>query len=174
MLSACPLHWRTEDERDFTSITVLAELIDETDLRCSPAAYNFIVRPKTEPSSPDDRTRRPHSVPDARLEFRGCNTPADMPPTHSGYKSYSVFSAPCQAGVTLIAFNGEEDGEGDPPPSRMLATFTVDGKVHFKSIDAILPRDFLPATRSLYVDHYSGAVYFYSAESRSIVILYFD
>lgn len=40
----CALHWRDESERDLVSITVLADVYSESDVRDFPVVFSFLLR----------------------------------------------------------------------------------------------------------------------------------
>lgn len=219
MLSVCSLHWRDKTERDLVSITVLADVYSESDVRDFPAVYSFLLRvgpgdgglglgleantadniisqsipilpalptPTTVPISNELPNRElvpgVHGLPLLRLIFCGHTEIANMASSIQDFSTYSILSPPSHCAKAVFAFHGDGVGVGPglvyshdhlhPGSARTLATF-AQGQVLFCSIDH-LTLAHPPATRSLYMEFYSGAVYYASADSHAVVILHFD
>lgn len=187
MLSVCSPHWQYDTEREILSITVLADVYSENELRDFPVVYAFLLWPpanvsppgythlqtaaKNEPSS-CIRSPEPRSEPLPSLSFRGRTELAGIHASiQHEFSTYSILSPPSRTGTAVIAFHNER--ESDPSsPTRTLATFAR-GQVLFRSIDHITSAN-PSATRSLYIEFYSGAVYYTTANSDAVVIQYFD
>lgn len=206
MLSMCALHWRDESERDLVSITVLADVYSESDVRDFPVVFSFLLRvgpgdgglgantvdniisrliaptqiPNSNVISNGELVPGTHGAPLPQLFFCGHTEIANTASSMEDFSTYSILSPPSRSATAVFAFHN--DGVGIGPvnghdyhqsgPERMLATF-AQGQVLFSPIDH-LTLAHPPATRSLYIEFYSGAVYYASADSDAVVILHFD
>ena len=78
---------------------------------------------------------------------------------------------PSQAGSTVLAFHDELSSE--TRFARTLATFTPGKEVTIRILDDTVVGG-KPATFSLNVEFYSGAIYYVTKDLQSVVIRYLD
>lgn len=149
-LSVCSLDWKEKEGRDSTAVTILADVYSEA--HAFPVAYYFLIIPTV--NAP------PRIIP------HGSTAYADF------YGTYGFLSTPSRAGTTVISYyNNTRD---DVHLNRMLVTFSGN-EVRARQIEPIyLQGTQAPATRSLFVEPYSGAVFYATANSEAVVIYHFD
>lgn len=149
-LSVCSLDWKETAGRGSTAVTLLADVYSEA--HEFPVAYYFLIIPTGDAP--------PRIIP------HGSTVYADFCGT------YGFLSTPSRAGTTVIAYcNNTRD---DVHPNRMLVTFSGN-EVRARQIEPIYFQGTqAPATRSLFVEPYSSAVFYATANSEAVVIYHFD
>jgi len=150
-ISVCSFDWKETVERGSFVVIILADVYSET--YEFPVAYHFLVT--TAEDGP------PRIVPRGSTAY-----------VHD-YNTYTLISTPSRAGTTVIACYNDAARDG-VNPNRMLITFSQT-QVLARQIDPIYFQGTqAPATRSLFVEPYNGAVFYATANSETIVIYNFD
>ncbi|KAH8109139.1 hypothetical protein DFH11DRAFT_1629972 [Phellopilus nigrolimitatus] len=157
MLSVCTSHWKPAAERDGIAITVLLDVYNAETTRDFCVANFFLLESVSDTA---DAGASGHP----RLSHLGLpeSIALDEQPN-----MFSLMSPPSQAGATAISFYNKTLHRDPPEVVRKLATISREKEVVFSSLD-------LPYAASLSVESYSGALYFPTIDSTSIVIQYFD
>lgn len=159
--SACNFHWKEQWEQKL-DITVICDLYRENDTREWPVLEFLSFRLDLKP------VYEGQAIEPTFVSLGGSRALL----ADKNYSSYSVLSPPSQARATVVAFHIDDRREGE----RTLRAYTCypDGKeLKINEFDA-KALGHRPATHSLNMEFYSGAIYFVEAEKQNVIIQYFD
>lgn len=152
-------------------ITVLGDAYTEYNYSEFPVADFFSFNPdgpSTE-SEPGHHEGLPLFTPRGRSQMENFD---------KQYNMYSITTPPAQAGASVLAFH--DDRSHEPRFARTFATFVPgekEVKVQMLGLGLEKGEDTSarkPATASLGVEFYSGAVYYVTSDLGSVVIQYMD
>ncbi|KAL5532090.1 hypothetical protein ACEPAF_5654 [Sanghuangporus sanghuang] len=160
-LSLCTFHWREEGKRHDSVITVLRDAYDDQHYYDFPLVEFFSFGLETSGSSSEQST---HPI----LKSLGQTHFKAFDPQ---FTTYSIMTPPSQAGSTVLAFHDELSHE--TRFARTLATFASGKEVTIRILDETDVGG-KPATFSLNVEFYSGAIYYVTKCLQNVVIRYFD
>ncbi|KAL5504770.1 hypothetical protein ACEPAH_7433 [Sanghuangporus vaninii] len=157
-LSLCTFHWQEEGKRQDSVITVLRDAYDDRHYYDFPLIEFFSFGLETSGSSSEQST----------LKSLGQTSFKASDPQ---FTTYSVMTPPSQAGSTVLAFHDELSHE--TRFARTLATFAPGKEVAIRILDDAVVGG-KPATFSLSVEFYSGAIYYVTKDLQSVVVRYLD
>ncbi|KAL5521297.1 hypothetical protein ACEPAG_9220 [Sanghuangporus baumii] len=160
-ISLCTFHWQEERKRQDSVITVLRDAYDDQHYYDFPLAEFFSFGKETSGSS-DEQNTHPNLRSLGQTHFKALDPQ---------FTTYSVMTPPSQAGSTVLAFHDELTHE--TRFARTLATFAPGKEVAIRILDETVVGG-KPATFSLNVEFYSGAIYYVTKDLQNVVIRYLD
>lgn len=168
LLSVCKTHWKPRCRQEIL-ITVLVDVYNLYDFRESAVAeyYKF----------------NPHGILSKNTGSRGligadgCGSvftyqgSSGLTEPNVQYSTFSVMTPPSQTGTTVLAFHVAQ--QRDTRIIRTISTY-LRGQVTTASIVTEKFLERTPATYSLNVEFYSGALYYVTEDYQNVVVRYFD